>query len=322
MTELRRIRASRAIPREHDPRHGRLDKFARRVARSVLFRVRKLKSYSNLIRRNLGFPVRNFLLRNRPIHVQASGLAYLLSPEGSVPLEMWSGRYFEQHEVDFIVGCLRPSMTFFDIGANVGLFSIPAAKKLTQGTVYAFEPTPLIFQTLVKNARLNNVENLRAIHSAVGDRNGEATLQVNVTGKDGLNTIGRPTHDYSEVVATETVPILTLDSFVETNAVPRVDLMKIDTEGAELLIFRGARSLLARPDAPAILFECGCLTRGFGYHPVESLWLLHSHGFHFFMMDSANGSLTPLSGSPPRDAMVFAVKRNHWAYESLKDSSH
>ncbi len=266
-----------------------------------------------------GFALRNALLGKKPITVRLSGLTYDLLPEGAVARDIWSKRYFEKCELHFVLGRLQPGMTFFDIGANVGLFSIPAAKRVCPGQVYAFEPTAWTFERLKQNARLNRLENLQPFRSAVGDYSGETRLQTNAAGKDGLNTIGKPTHEDSEIIGVERVPITTLDEFIQENFIRRVDVMKVDVEGAELLVFRGAKSLLAKPDAPLILYESGCLTRGFSYHPVETMWLLEQYDYRFFMIDGATERITLLSGFQPRDAMLIAAKPGHPFYASLQE---
>ena len=93
--------------------------------------------------------------------------------------------------------------------ANVGLFAIPAAKKVEHGEVFAFEPTSWTFERLKNNASLNGRECLLD-PLRIGDVPGEANLQVNVHGKDELNTIGRPAHEQSEVIGTERVEAMTL----------------------------------------------------------------------------------------------------------------
>jgi FkbM family methyltransferase len=299
----------------------KIARIAPRAVRSIGFRARNLLGRARLIRRNVIFPLRNMLLRDRPITVWANGLSYVLAPEGSIPLEMWSGRYFEKRELEFIVGRLQPGMTFVDIGANVGLFSIPAAKKVQHGKVYAFEPATWTFERLTKNAHLNNVRNLVPLRSAVGDYTGEAILQINAPGKDGLNTIGKAAHEDSEVVNTESVPITSLDEFLFENSIAHVDAMKIDVEGAELFVLRGAAKLLGRPDAPLILYESGCLTKGFGYHPVETMWLLEWHGYSFFVIDSRSGRISVPPSGRAYDAMVIAVKPTHPAYADVKESA-
>jgi len=299
----------------------KIAKFALRTIRSISFRKSDLLGRAKLISRNLIFPLRNALLRHRPITVRADGLSYLLSPEGSVPLEMWSRHYFEKYELDFIVGLLQPGMTFVDIGANVGLFSIPAAKKIQQGNVYAFEPALWTFERLTKNARLNNVRNLVSLRSAVGDYTGDAILQINGPGKDGLNTIGKSADEDSEVVDTQSVPITTLDDFTRRHFISRVDVMKVDIEGAELFAFRGAADLLARPDAPLILYKGAILSKGFGYHPVEAMWLLERYGYSFFVIDSRTGQISVPHAKRAYDAMVIAVKSTHPLYPAIKGAA-
>ena len=295
--------------------------FGLRAARSAVFRTRNLFGAERvrLLRRNVIFPLRNALLRNRSLRLEAGGQSFVLAPEGAIPLEIWAGRYFEKHELEFMLRILGPGMTFVDVGANVGLFSIPAAKKLQPGRVFAFEPSGWTYQQLNQNAVLNKLDNLHSVQSALGDYRGEAVLQINTTGKDGLNTIGKPVHDDSEVVASEVIPITTLDEFLQENAITRVDAMKVDVEGAELLVFRGAKALLARADAPLILYESGILTKGLGYHPVETMWFLEELGYSLFTIDSSNGRIRALTGTQPRDAMLIAAKSTHLAYPALQE---
>ncbi len=92
----------------------------------------------------------------------------------------------------------------------------------------------------------------------------------------------------------------------------RVDVMKVDIEGAELMLFRGARELLMRADAPLILYEgFGFLTQGFAYHPVEILWFLESCGYTLFSLNSETGEISELNSNYKYDSMVIAVKPGH-----------
>lgn len=296
-------------------------KLGRRVGRSIVFRTRRLLTRVDprLLKRNIGFPLRNVLLGYKPLKLTAGGETFLLVPRGCVPLELWAGRYFERRELEFILNVLQPGMTFVDVGANVGLFSLPAARKVQSGRVFAFEPTSLTHQFLLENITLNKLGNLYAVHSALGDYTGEAVLQVNVPGKDGLNTLGRPTHEYSEISRTEAVAITTMDIFVRENSVKRVDVMKIDVEGAELLVLRGAQNLLKRADAPLILYEGEFLSKGFDYHPVEEMWFLERHGFHLFVIDSRTGQISHPPHGRAYGCTVIAVKPSHPAYADIKE---
>lgn len=309
-------------PEPAGPKHWAA-KIAARVAMSISYRSRRAvsKEFWTSIKRDFLFSARNTLLLNKPLRVRAGAQHYLLSPKGAVAQEMWAGQYFERHELDFLLDMLAPGMTFVDVGANVGLFSIPAAMKVGGGRVFAFEPSPSTYGLLVRNARLNHLTNLHAVRSALGDYAGEAVLNVNVAGKDGLNTIGKPTHPLCEIARKEAVPITTLDTFLRENGITHVDAMKIDVEGAEPLVLRGAIELLARPDAPLTLFECSHLSSGFGYHPVESVWLLQDFGYSLFAIDPKDGTISiPFrnQGFDWNFTMAIAVKPGHPSYSAIK----
>jgi FkbM family methyltransferase len=293
-------------------------RLVRRLGRFVISGARRALD-SKLIRREVFYPIRNLILRDKPLTILAGGQSFVLSPRGAVPLGIWSGLWFERRELDFVVSALQPGMTFVDVGANVGFFSIPAAKKLKTGTVLAFEPCRWTYDRLLENVRLNGVTNLLAFHSALGDYEGKATMHVNVAGRDGLNTLGRPTHEDSRVVGTETVPMATLDDYLRKRSIYSVDVMKIDVEGAELFVLRGATSLLKRADAPLILYEGGFLSKGFDYHPVEQMWLLEKYGYCLFVIDPQTGRISRPDHGRAYDAMVIAVKSTHPAYITVKE---
>jgi hypothetical protein len=131
--------------------------------------------------------------------------------------------------------------------------------------------------------------------------------------------LGQSTHPDSKVIGQENVRISTLDVFIREHDIPRVDVMKVDIEGAELMMFHGARDLLSRADAPLILYEgFGSLTRGFGYHPVETLWFLESCGYSLFVLNSESGEITELKPDYQYDSMVIAAKPGHAAFEDLR----
>ena len=272
--------------------------------------------------RDLGFPLRKLFLLNRPLAVSIDGTPVLLTPRGSAAGNIWAGLRRDNREVSFVLSALRPGMIFFDVGASAGLFSISAAKKIGGKNVYAFEPCSSTFDLLKRNVLLNRVVDVNALRTALGDAVGEGMLQVKSRGRDSLNTLGQATHPDGKVVRRENVPITTIDAFMKKQNVPRVDVMKVDMGGAELLLFRGARELLARADAPLILYEgFAFLTRGFGYHPVEVLWFLESCGYTLFLLNSETGRISELKPDFQYDSLVIAAKQGHSAYSSLRERS-
>jgi FkbM family methyltransferase len=293
-------------------------RFGLRAGRKMVRTLQALRLQRTLWMRRFGLPLRNALLLNRPLTVSFEGIPVRLVPRGQIAAFFWTGRRFEIHEVAFILSVLEPEMIFFDVGANVGLFAVSAAKKIGEKGVFAFEPCSSTYGLLKQNLQLNRLARVHIAQVALGDSVGEGVLQINARGRDGLNTLGKATHPESKVVGQEDVRITTVDVFMREHNVSRVDVMKVDIEGAELMLFRGARNLLERPDAPLVLYESGLLTRGFGYHPVEILWFLESCGYAFFLLNSATGEISELKPDYHYDSMVIAVKPNHPAYVRLR----
>jgi FkbM family methyltransferase len=292
-----------------------------RAGRKIVRILRKLR---DPVQRKLWIgrfclPVRNAMFLNRRLAVSFNGIPVFLVPQGAVAGDIWAGLLRERHEVSFLLNALEPGMIIFDIGANAGLFSISAAKKIGGKGVFAFEPRSATCDLLKRNLVLNRLADVNVVQMALGDSVGEGVLQVNARGKDGLNTLGQATHPDSKVVGQEDVHITTVDVFMKEHNIPRVDVLKVDIEGAELMLFRGARDLLERADAPIILYEgFGFLTRGFGYHPVEILWFLESCGYSLFVLNSDTGEISELKPDYQYDSMVIGVKRGHAGFADLR----
>jgi len=260
--------------------------------------------------RQLAYRVRNFLLRSAPVDMRLHDVTVKLVSWGLCVRGYWTGTYFEKHELGWILNHLKNGGVFFDVGANVGMFSLAVARKFPASIVHAFEPCAATYEILQRNIALNQLRNVFAVRTALGDVNGEADLLVNARGLDGLNTIGKEaTHSDAVVVGRETVPLLTLERYLEANGISRIDCVKIDVEGAELPVLRGAEKVLRSPDAPVILFEYPGLTaKGFGYEPAECLRWLRECGYSLWELAEADGALTPLSNDEPRSRTIIASK--------------
>jgi FkbM family methyltransferase len=257
------------------------------------------------------FRIRNYLRNDPPIDIYIPDASFRVIPKGGVALQLWRNHGYEQNELRFILNILERGMTFIDIGSNIGLFAMAAAKKIGLGKVYALEPGSWTFGVLKENIHLNGLTNVIPVRTALGDTTGQAVLQVNAKYRDLFNTIGLPVHRECRVITQETVPLTTLDNFIEDQEIAKVDVMKVDVEGAELLVFRGARNLLKRRDAPLILYESGDCTKGFDYHPVETMWLLDDYGYSLFVLDTKTDRLVPMKAEHGYNVMIAAVKADH-----------
>lgn len=160
----------------------------------------------------------------------------------------------EPNELTWLAEVLRPGMTFVDAGANEGLFTTLAARCVgATGRVVACEPSSREFARLTRNLQLNSLTNVDALQVALADDEGEASLHIAQNRHAGLNSLGTPCYA-TAVQGTETVRLRTLEAVCRELAIERVDVMKIDVEGAEAALLRGAEPIIRR-DRPAILLE-------------------------------------------------------------------
>ena len=159
---------------------------------------------------------------------------------------------WEGDELNFVHTVLRPGDLMVDVGSNVGLFSLVAAKAVGDGgKVYAFEPVPGNWKRCEENIRLNDLHNITLSRTALSDRAGEVTLAIdaNMASGSGSETSGFFTMSrVSTAVREVTAHAESFDSFAERElGERRIRVVKIDVEGAEPLVMRGmARTLSER----------------------------------------------------------------------------
>lgn len=258
----------------------------------------------------VAFQLRNRIWKDAPVSIHIAGINFVLYPAGSEAFFLWSRIRIESAELGFAIDNLAPGAIFCDIVGNAGVFTLLASAKLRMhgggGRIFTFEPTPWTHELLQRNLALNDVQDVTVVHAALGKEVGTATLYVNATGSEGLNSLARPIRRDAHVVEEVTVPVMPLDAVLRQHGVDHVDLIKIDVEGAELLVFQGASEILAADDAPVILFECYPDNAvPFGYHPAEILWLLEGHGYEIALLLD-DGSLCPRSAGTYHGSMVAA----------------
>lgn len=158
----------------------------------------------------------------------------------------------EPHSLAFATRFLEPGMVAFDVGANIGYFTLGFAASVGEhGQVHAFEPTPALAERIRLNAALNCLSQIKVNQIAIADAPGIATLHLSLEDPEA-NSL------YPIEIGTRTVSVTkaALDTYVTDARVNRVDLMKVDCEGSELNVLRGAERMLTGADAPVLLVEC------------------------------------------------------------------
>lgn len=288
MTRYRRrpaLHHLHSIPRKiwrHPNNRGRR---LRRLARAVIFQLRK----------RLEIPPATVPL-GKGLRVAADRSA------GGVSNLVYFGRYFEYHELHFCERYLRPGDRFIDGGANIGLVSMLASRWVgDEGRVTAFEPAPRAAELLRRNLRINSISNVRAIEAALGEREGQMELIVDMDVSNQL-VLEAP-----EGRRTRSVPVVRLSDAVGSGPFA---LAKLDLEGAELAALRGAEALLAGGGLPVLLLEAlENQLRRLGGSREEVFDLLERHDYRFANYDADSNRLT--FQSRPGDRDFFAILAGH-----------
>lgn len=241
-----------------------------------------------------------------------------------LPAEEWAllacyflGEGFERGTTKVLDTIVKEGMVVVDVGAHVGLHTITMGYRVgPSGRVHCFEPTPRAHEILSMNVFMNQVVNPQmcaniVLHqSAVADYCGKGPFHV-VVGNTGWSTMYQPPEVAKNTQPLE-VDVTTLDHALKKEQ--RVDLIKIDAEGAERAIFSGLSNILRKNPHIKIIMEFGPgnLSRA-GVDPGEFVDYLHSLQFRIQAIDETERTLRDVS----REALV-----NCWSVNVLLSRNH
>ena len=202
----------------------------------------------------------------------AGGLIYLDVDESPAMRRRAEGRY-EPERVAALQRLLAPGMTFVDAGSNKGDYALIAARVMKdQGRVLAFEPAPDNCRWVRASIELNGYRSISLFELALSDAEGRVPLYLGEwSGWHSLVRRERPQRSIE-------VEARTLDAVLAETDDPGVDVIKIDVEGAELAVLRGAERTLRDERLFAVLLE---LHPGHGVDAVDVVELLAAQGFSF-----------------------------------------
>ncbi|MBI2632839.1 MAG: FkbM family methyltransferase [Parcubacteria group bacterium] len=159
--------------------------------------------------------------------------------KGSGVNSYWLGNY-ETEKQKLFCKKVKTNDIVFDIGAHVGFYSLLSAELVGKnGKVYAFEPLPRNITYLKKHIELNKQSNIIVIESAVSNKDGMTMLCEEIETPE-CSIVGNDQQTKNTIQVTSA----TLDTLIQKNVIPVPNIIKIDVEGAELMVLEGARSLL------------------------------------------------------------------------------
>lgn len=183
---------------------------------------------------------------------------YLWSTAGSY--EYILGNYEDPETVRVFLSWLKPDSVFYDFGGNVGFYALTANRIISSGKIYSFEPFPSaqqVFQQHVKiNSRFVSHNNIRLLPYAVSDSEKQVQFSNNSMQHEG-NTYINGSPVYSNTEDFITVPCYSVDGLIKLNY-DRPDIIKIDVEGAEFDVLKGAVNTLQQYKPNILLATHDC----------------------------------------------------------------
>lgn len=175
-------------------------------------------------------------------------------------------------------GVLGEGDIILSIGANIGYYVIMFSKLIGDtGQIYAVEPIVSNYHLLEKNVKLNKCKNIKLYRLALGDYNGSGTIYVS----SKRNWASMIRENTAELIGTENVEVMTVDSFLEDKKAP--SLIRMDVEGYEYNILKGMTETLRKDVKITIEIHGSHLLES---QLTETLLLLQQHGFHLFVIRS------------------------------------
>ncbi|MBT4584903.1 MAG: FkbM family methyltransferase [Phycisphaerae bacterium] len=215
------------------------------------------------------------------------GLEFELpSGDFGVTLEAESTGEYEPVTTHIMQSILKEGMTFVDIGAHVGLFTLPAAKWVGKnGRVVAFEPHPDNFEMLSRNAKTNGLQP-ELINAAVSNVAGSVQLHA--------SAFNSGDHQIYHSASRKGIAVdcIKLDEFFSSE--DRVDLIKMDVQGAESAAFHGMERLLRNNNSVKVIWELSpSQLKDAGDDAATLLSWLESLGFGFTIVDDVTGKVDP-----------------------------
>lgn len=180
----------------------------------------------------------------------------------------------ERAEQKFYIDYLNEGMTVFDVGANVGEVTLLLSRFVGEkGRVHAFEASSAVFGRLSQICELSGRSNITINNMAVADKDGVLKLHVYDREYSGWNSLAdRPLANYGidvKSTGTEDVRATTIDSYCREHGIDRIDLLKVDVEGAEYQVMLGAKEMFRQRKIGCCVFEFGQTTFDMGNTPEQ-----------------------------------------------------
>ncbi|MGE3690010.1 MAG: FkbM family methyltransferase [Novosphingobium sp.] len=249
--------------------------------------------------------------------VHASGVRLVWYPEDlrTAPDVLVNSGAYEPEESAALLKAAAGAKVIFDVGANIGFYSLSWANGLAPGgTVHSFEPVPVTYDRLSRNIEINHRgDTVLANNFALGSEKSTVTIFLPAFSGSSASSL-KNLHPEEESVEVE-AQVETLDAYFAARGLDRLDFMKIDVEGAELLVLQGGRETLARHKPLLFMELLRKWAKPFGYHPNDVIALLGELGYKCYSHQYGKlARFTEMTDESVETNFFFAHPDHHGAW--------
>ena len=204
------------------------------------------------------------------------------------PFEAFSFDQYELEDSEMLYSLVKNNDVIFDIGANIGWYSIHLSKKLIAAKIYSFEPIPETFSKLKKNVELNKLDNINIVNIPLSNKVQNLTFYYSPSATGASSSV-----NISEEIDIKKLECTTdtIDLYVNKNDIKKIDFIKCDVEGSELFVFQGGLESI-RKHTPIIFTEMlRKWAAKFDYHPNDIINYFKNLGYNCFITKNKKLSL-------------------------------
>jgi len=241
---------------------------------------------------------------NLPIvYTDQQDLRYVLYPGQNAEIYFQNQGNYEVSETRFCINHIQPGMVIFDVGANIGLYTLLFAKLAgLTGSVHTFEPDIKNYRRLCANIYLNGFEDVVKVNRrAVFSRSQIVKLNTFPDSVNAWHTLGNlelpdpwNTGKTIKPSSIQEIEAVSLDDYCHNNGINHVDFLKVDVEGAELDVLQGATNLFHAGKIKCVMFEISLpQIQGMGHSPEDLYHFFHEHGYDIYQI-LTDGSISKI----------------------------
>jgi FkbM family methyltransferase len=192
----------------------------------------------------------------------------------------------------YLEHAIQPGMICFDVGANIGEMTLHMGRRVRpDGAVHAFEPVATVLERLNRHVQRNQLEGVVRVHPlALSNVNGPLVIRYADASVENQGMASLVNRDEAALDRVSTVETMRLDDFVARHDIRRIDLMKIDIQGAEPLLLEGGAETLRRLQPDLLMEVSSTDLRGLGKTSRDLLQMVEELGYRVYEMRNGRPS--------------------------------